>query len=573
MASQSYEAQFIERTLHLFHQLSTCNLEIDQISSLDGFPDVISTGDQQAMQAAIESLRFMDKMPGGFFIYRAAGDEEIVYASSGVLRICQCDTLAEFREFTGNSFRGLVCSEDLESVEESIRRQIADNQYDLDYMVYRVRRKDGSLYYVENYGHFIHEDSIGDIFYVFWGDPSDERSHQKAQQKRILFEALEKVDMAVKAKNTFLSHVSHEMRTPLNAIFGYASLAKISIYEPDTLSEYLKQMEIASHQLLNMITEVLEVSASKDTDDAAQKEFNLRDTIQEVYDSLLPRAQEKAISFSLDCTHITHCSVYANPEQIKQVVLNLANNALAYTDAGGQVDIVLTEDEALPESRAAYRLEVKDSGIGIREEFLGEIFEPFSRGETSTNSGIQGVGLGLTIVKNIVDLLEGTIAVDTAVGKGSVFTVSLPFRISSRLDVCGEQSNPQRNLRILLAEDDSLNRDVEAELLRRMGFTVDAVPNGCEALEKIEQALPGDYDLVILDLQMPGMNGWEVSAAIRELPNPDLARIPIIALSAHVGFQEQRRSLESGIDVHLSKPMDLDVLQKTIEEIVERHIS
>lgn len=573
MANQSYKARFIERTLHLFHQLNKCGLEIDQVAGLDCLPGGISAADWQEMQTAIEALHFMDEMPGGFFIYKAAGDEEIIYASRGVLEICQCDTLKEFREFTNNSFRSLVCSEDLESVEDSIRQQIAASQYDLDYMLYRVRRKDGSLCWVENYGHFIHGGSIGDVFYVFLGDPSDERNHQQVQQKRILTEALEKADMAEKAKSTFLSHISHEMRTPLNAIFGYASLAKISLHEPDTLSEYLVQMEIASHQLLNMITEVLELSASQSAAKVTQEACNLRDTMQEVYDSLLPRAQEKSIRLSLDYAHIKHFGIYANPNQLKQLTLNLVNNALAYTNDGGRVDIVLTENEDLPDNRAVYCLEVRDTGIGIQEGFLKEMYEPFARGETSTLSGVQGVGLGLTIVKSIVDQLGGTIAVKSVVNEGSVFTVSIPLRILPPADTLSNQGIARPDLRLLLAEDDSLNREVEAELLQRMGYAVDAVPNGREALEKVEQSAPGSYDLIILDLQMPVMNGWELAAAIRKLPNPALACTPIIALSAHIGFQERRRSLESGIDVHLPKPMDLTVLQDTIEKMTRKHIS
>lgn len=573
MAEHSYKTHFMEHTLHLLHQLNKCGLEIDQISDIGCFPEGIPAEERQEMEAAIESLRFMDEMPGGFFIYYASGDGEIIYASRGVLQICQCGSLKEFREFTGNSFHGLICAEDAESVEGAIHQQIDSGQYDFDYMLYRIRRKDGSLCWVENYGHFIHEESIGDIFYVFMNDSSDERSRQQVQQKRILTEALERADMAVKAKAAFLSHISHEMRTPLNAIFGYASLAKISLHEPDTLSEYLGQVEIASHQLLNMITEVLEVSASQDADSAQQRECNLCDIMQRTYDVLLPQAQRKSIDLSLDCTQIEHCAVYADPGQVEQLVLNLANNAIAYTDAGGRVDIILTEDETLSDTRTAYRLKVKDTGIGIREDFLEEMFKPFARGESSTLSGIQGIGLGLTIVKKIVDTLGGIITVDSVVNEGSVFVISLPFCICSLPDTPGSQSDARPKRRVLLAEDDDLNRDVETALLQRMGFAVDAVSDGGKALEKVAQSDPGDYDLIILDLEMPVMDGWELSTAIRKLPDPALARIPIIALSAHVGFQERRRSLESGIDVHLSKPLDLTALQDAIEEITKQHTS
>lgn len=573
MGNDGYEARFIWRILRLHRQLNKYHLEIDQISGGDSLPVEIPAEDRQEMQATIEGLRFMDQMPGGFLVCYAADDEEIIYANRGALRICQCDTLKELRKLARNSFRTLVFSEDLDTAEETIRRQIAANQYDFDYMVYRIRRKDGSLCWVEGYGHFIRGESIGDIFYVFWGDSSGRRKEQQILQNRILLEALEKAVVAAKAKKVFLSQISHEMYTPLNAILGFTALVKTSLGEPDAVSGYLEQMEFAGHQLLNMITAALEVSSLQNTTEAMREECSLRDIAREVYDGLLPHAQDKSIRFSLDCTRIKHSSVYSDPALLRQLVFNLADNAIAYTGDGGQVDIVLAEDEFLSDTQIVCRLEVRDTGVGMSEEFLDKMFEPFTREKTSTISGIPGIGLGLTIAENIVNLLGGTITVNTVVNEGSVFAVSLPLDVLSLPDASGSQNTPRLNLRILLAEDDDLNREVEAKLLQRMGFVVDTVSNGREALDTVEQAAPGDYDLIILDLQMPVMNGWDVSAAIRKLPDPALAAIPIIALSAHAGFQERRQSLASGIDVHLSKPMNPGVLRETIEKITSKFVS
>jgi len=572
MADQNHSLKFIERILHLLHLLEEHHLEVDQVSK-NGLPlEGVFLKDRQELEAALDCIRFMDEIPGGFFIYHAEADKKIIYANRGMLRIFRCDTLEQFQELTGNSFLGIVYSEDLEAVEDSIRKQILTDQYGNDYVEYRIRRRDGVIRWVEDYGHFIHMDSIGGIYYVFLGDPMDERSQQQMQQKRLLAEALEKADLAVKAKNAFLSQISHEMRTPLNAIFGFTTLAKSSLYDPKTMAEYLEQVEIASHQLLNMITKALDVSALSSAAGSTQQECDLRDILQEVYNFLLPQAQEKSIAFSLDYKQVIHRGVYTNPEQLKQLVLNLANNAITYTNAGGRVDIVLTEKEILPDNHAVYCLEVKDNGIGIREEFLEQAFEPFSREKTSTLSGIRGIGLGLTIAKSIVNLLDGSISVKTAVNQGSVFTVTLPFLVQPLPNVSGGQSASLRtNLRILLAEDNEINREIEAELLNRMGFVVDPVADGKAALDKVRKSYPGDYDLIILDLQMPVMNGWEVASAIRKLPDPVLARLPIIALSANVGIGDRRQSLESGIDVHLSKPMDLNVLLETIDKLTSKH--
>lgn len=386
--------------------------------------------------------------------------------------------------------------------------------------------------------------------------------------KSILTDALEEADLAVKAKNAFLSHISHEMRTPLNAIFGFTTLAKTNIKDPAIVAEYLDQIEAASHQLLDMVTKALDASALSDTGGDSQEKCDLCDTLDEVYRLLLPRIEEKSIQFSLDCKNITHRGVYTNPVRLKQMILNLADNAVTYTEHGGTVTVTFAEEKTLSNDRSVYRLEVMDTGIGIGEEFLERLFEPFSRETSSTLSGIHGIGLGLTIVENIVDALGGTISVDSSVGKGSVFTVILPFHVQLLSDA-SEKQNTRRNssLRILLVEDNDLNREIETELLARKGFAIDPVANGKAALEKMENASPGDYDLMILDIQMPEMDGWQVAAAIRKLPNPALANIPIIALSANVQISDFHRSLDSGIDVHLPKPMDVGVLLDTIEKL------
>ena len=390
---------------------------------------------------------------------------------------------------------------------------------------------------------------------------------QQLEQQRMLAEALEKADLAVKAKNAFLSHISHEMRTPLNAIFGFTTLAKTSLHDPDTLEEYLDQVEIAAHQLLDMINQALDVSTLNNAAGFAQEECDLEELLQEVYGFLMPQAREKHINFTLDYTGVNHLKVYTDAKRVKQLLLNLANNAVTYTGEGGRVEVVLKEEKPLPNNHAVYRLEVRDTGIGISEEFLEDAFEPFSRDKSSSLSSVRGIGLGLTIAKSIVDALKGTITVKSVVNEGSTFIITLAFRIQSLPEDAKKQSG---KLRILLVEDNDLNREIESEILRGGGFVVDTAENGSIAVEKMKNADPEDYDLIIMDLQMPGMNGWQVSSAVRKLSDPVLARIPIIALSANVSVQDRRKSLDSGIDVHLAKPMDLNVLLETIEKITKK---
>ncbi len=568
-AAAGGKGHLVQRILHLLQVLEERHMDIGQAPQ--GWqPEGLGESERRQLELAWESVQFMDEIPGGFFIYYAEGDERLIYANKGVLRIFGCESLQEFRELTGDSFKGLVYPDDLEAVEESIRKQIAVNQYDLDYVEYRIRRKDGVVRWVEDYGHFIHAGEAGDIFYVFLGDPTDERSQEQMRQKRVLAEALDRADLAVKAKNAFLSQISHEMRTPLNAIFGFITLAKTSLDDTEAVKGYLGQMEVASRQLLDMITHALDMSSLTGAAGAEQEECDLRDTLQEVYEFLLPQAQEKGLRFTLDCGKLTHRTVYTNPGQLKQLVLNLANNAITYTEKGS-VDIVMAEEKTLPDSYAVYRLEVRDTGVGISEEFLEKAFEPFSRDKASTLSGIRGIGLGLTIAKSIADLLEGTIEVKSQVDKGSTFSVMLPFHVQPLPDVSGNPAAKlSRGLHILLAEDNELNREIETELLQRMGFIIDPAADGKEAWDKVRASSAGDYDLAILDLQMPLMDGWQVASAIRGLPDPTVSRLPLVALSANVSIHDRRRSLESGIDEHLTKPMDLPVLLATIEKLTKK---
>ncbi len=569
MKARDREPHFLERLLRLLHLLEDNQIEIDQVLE-EAWPVTgISEGERKEFEAAFDLIEFMEEIPGGFFIYYANEQERIIYANRGILRMFQCETMQEFRELTGNSFRGIVFPEDLDAVEKSIQKQIFMDWRSLDYVEYRIRRKDGSIRWVEDYGHYVHRELGEDIFYVFLGEASNEKSQQHMEQKQLLSEALEKANQAVNAKNTFLSHVSHDMRTPLNAIFGFTSLAKLHISQPEVAMGYLKQVEDASRQLLEMITHVLDVSSLSSAAGPEEKECNLLDTVREVCEFLFPQAQEKEISLTLDDSGVVHSDIYADQVKLKQLMLNLVNNAVTYTKPGGKVSVSVSEEGELPNNYGIYRLVVKDNGVGISQEFLEQVFEPFSREKNTTLTGIHGIGLGLTIVKNIVDMMNGAIEARSTVGEGTTFSVAFQFRVQPHTVVLGKEVSTQKaGRRILLVEDNELNREIETELLTNMGFAVETAENGKLALEKIEGSSTGDYDLILMDLQMPVMDGWKASAAIRRLQDPGLARIPIIALSANALASDLRKSKESGIDLHLPKPVDFPLLLEAIESLI-----
>ena len=528
--------------------------------------------DSQNIRTVYEVIKFMDEMPGGFLIYRANEAEDIVYANKALLRIFQCSTLKEFREMTGNSFRGLVYLEDLDEIEESIKEQIAASQYDLDYVEYRIVRRDGEIRWIEDYGHFIRSETVGDIFYVFLGDATEKRS----RQLQILERALNNANLAIQAKNKFLSNMSHDIRTPLNAITGFTSLAKNHIDNRDEVQRYLDKIGEASGQLLDLVDKVLEISWTETKDvHVEEAECNLCEILQSVERALSPRFSGKKITFETDLTGVKHLDVYSDRDKLRQIVQYLAGNAVEYTGKGGRVRVAVVEGEQLTNDYAVYRLVVSDNGIGISKEFQEHVFEPFERENNTTLSGIYGTGLGLAITRNIVKIMGGTIEVDSAIGKGSIFTVTIRLRIQETQLVSAVSPEDVavclNSGKILLVEDNEINVEIETEILEKAGFCIEIAENGSIAVEKVKKSEPGEYALVLMDIQMPVMDGREAAEAIRGLGNSELAHIPIIALSADAFENDRRLSLESGMDEHLTKPMDIDEVVGAMAKALQRH--
>ena len=528
--------------------------------------------DSQNIRTVYEVIKFMDEMPGGFLIYRANEAEDIVYANKALLRIFQCSTLKEFREMTGNSFRGLVYLEDLDEIEESIKEQIAASQYDLDYVEYRIVRRDGEIRWIEDYGHFIRSETVGDIFYVFLGDATEKRS----RQLQILERALNNANLAIQAKNKFLSNMSHDIRTPLNAITGFTSLAKNHIDNRDEVQRYLDKIGEASGQLLDLVDKVLEISCTETKDvHVEEAECNLCEILQSVERALSPRFSGKKITFETDLTGVKHLDVYSDRDKLRQIVQYLAGNAVEYTGKGGRVRVAVVEGEQLANDYAVYRLVVSDNGIGISKEFQEHVFEPFERENNTTFSGIYGTGLGLAITRNIVKIMGGTIEVDSAIGKGSTFTVTIRLRIQETQLVSAVSPEDVavclNSGKILLVEDNEINVEIETEILEKAGFCIEIAENGSIAVEKVKKSEPGEYALVLMDIQMPVMDGREAAEAIRGLGNSELAHIPIIALSADAFENDRRLSLECGMDEHLTKPMDIDEVVGAMAKALQRH--
>lgn len=695
----------------------------------------------------LNAKKIIDEMPGGFFIYRADGDEEILYANQALFRIFNCETEEEFRELTGNSFKGVVHPEDLDEVEQSIKDQIAVSKYELDYVEYRIVQKGGEIRWIEDYGHFTHSDLLGDVFYVFVGDATDKHkrrmereaalqlekeqleqklrkklnaygrkleiinqeqlrrlelieglsidyesilyididagilqpyqiskrindpfknkcfvygfsefswfgshyiekwvyeedreyfsdaidlrnitkvlSKQKVyhvnyrifqngrieylqlcivnvatfegsaqavigcrsiddeirhemEQNRILEDALNHAKASNKVKDIFLANMSHDIRTPMNAIVGFTALAKTHIRDEERLAGYLGKIEESGSNLLQLLDDVLELSRlESDNIHIEDTECDLYEVARHVQKTVQPQAEAKGLTLSLELGKMMHHMVYGNRQYLVQLLLRIAGNAVKYTETGGKITISIVEQKTFHDF-ATYRFIIEDTGIGISESFLEHIFEPFERQRNTTMSGVYGTGLGLTIVKNIVEMMGGNIEVSSSAGQGSRFTVTLSLRFYNESDSADsklEQNDDPGHTtgKILLVEDNEINLEIETELLTDFGFQVETAVNGSIALETLRKSSPGEYSLVLMDIQMPVMDGYSAARAIRMLDEPSVANIPIIALSANAFEEDQKRSMESGMNAHLGKPIDIRQFFDTIKEMLYKN--
>ncbi len=683
----------------------------------DSFKDLMNI----SAESSDEFFRkLVEEMPGGFFIYRADGKEEILHINKAALKIFGCENIRDFERLTGGTFRGMVHPDDLERVENSISYQIANSVNNLDYVEYRIRQLDGSTRWVTDYGRFAHIEEVGDIYYVFISDDTErmkkrlsdlesinselvkvsarERQYRKAilydaifffeidlicdrfitaithvedvhsfdlfdsvntggetrfsdfivfsakgqndpeeyirffdkdrlihcckegtleqsyecqasdnlgrrrllqyvallgksddgnisalimakditaqaEKQKLLQMSLRQAQAANIAKSTFLSNMSHDIKTPLNAILGFADLIKLHLGDSAAIEEYTEKIKLSGNQLLNILNEALEVTRMESGKAIlAETECHLVDLLAEVEKAVLPEMNSKSIQFTVDKSHITHFSVYIDVLRTKEMLCQLLDNAVKYNNNSGKVTLTVRED-VHSGGYGKYSFIVEDNGCGISDEFMERIFDPFSRENNTTKSGVAGSGLGLAVVKNLVDLMGGDITVESRVGEGSRFSVTVVLKkLEKNIPV---NPAPTREIslngkRLLLAEDNVINCEIAEALLTAEGFIVETAGDGDQAVEALQKAGAGYFDFILMDIQMPRMNGYEATMAIRALKDKALADIPIIALSANTYAEDQKMSIQSGMDAHASKPLNMMQLKEIIKTVLER---
>ena len=388
-----------------------------------------------------------------------------------------------------------------------------------------------------------------------------------------------KAEESSKAKSVFLSNMSHDIRTPMNAIIGYTNLAGREENTLEDVRAYLEKIRASSLHLLALINDVLEMSRIESGKmDLELAETDLRGTLEEVRDMFATQMEEKKIAFTVDTSQIQNRRVFCDKNRLNRVLLNLLSNAYKFTPEEGSVSVSLWQIADSEEGFGKYELRVKDSGIGMTKEFAAKVFEAFERERTSTVSGIQGTGLGMAITKSIVDLMNGAIEVNTAPGQGTEFVIRLRFALAdesaadSAVEADGEAPEEARTdfsgVRLLLTEDNEINREIATLLLEDAGFQLETAVNGAEAVQKVAASEPGYYALILMDIQMPVMNGYEAAREIRALPNPALAGIPIIAMTANAFAEDIQAAKEAGMNGHIAKPINIPAMMKTLHTVL-----
>ncbi len=397
--------------------------------------------------------------------------------------------------------------------------------------------------------------------------------------RRALSEAANAASQASAAKSRFLSNMSHDIRTPMNAIVGFAALAEKNIGDDEKVLDYLKKIYASSNILLGLINEVLDMSRIESGKMVIDESPNsLPEIFADMEMLVTEQMEEKHLHFHVDINDIKDPQVYCDSIHLKQILMNLLSNAMKFTPEGGFISLTLSQKDCDTDGFGHYEIRVKDTGIGMSREFSYRVFEAFEREVNSTVNKIQGTGLGMTITKAIVELMGGMIDVQTQQGKGTEFIVTLFLRLCKRDIDPGDdamQNSPQQKRdfsgkRILLTDDNELNREIAAEILMDYGFQVEMAENGQIALDMLRQSQPGYYDLVLMDVQMPVMNGHEATRAIRKLDDPRLARTIVIAMTANAFAEDQQAAMNCGMDGFVTKPIDVEKLEETLEQILNR---
>lgn len=404
----------------------------------------------------------------------------------------------------------------------------------------------------------------------------DQKNADLSKAVQVAENAFEVAENANHAKSDFLANMSHDIRTPMNAIMGMTTLIERDAQLPDKVREYTKKIQCSSRHLLGIINDVLDMSKIESGKTIINVgEFYLPELLEQMDAAFRPQTDAKKQKFEIMIQNLEHKWLLGDSMRLLQILNNLLSNAYKYTPAGGTICIEVQEMEQSSSSYAKVCFKVMDNGIGMSREFLARIYDSFTREECSVTNTIQGTGIGMSIVKSLVDLMGGSIDVESMQGKGTCFELILDFRISEKtVTDCSKQKEEKeetdtsqlRGMHFLCAEDNELNAEILKELLHMEGAECVICPNGRAVVEKFEKSAPGDYDMILMDVQMPVMNGYEATKAIRRGNHPLALTIPIVAMTANAFSEDVQKSLSAGMNAHISKPMDMKKLARVVKK-------
>lgn len=393
------------------------------------------------------------------------------------------------------------------------------------------------------------------------------QTHIYQKQQRTIIKTVREANEAIKQKQDFISNISHDIRTPMDSIIGFTELAKKNMDNPEKLADSLEKISRASDHLMNLVNEVLDISKIDSGKSVVEEEMcSIHEIIDNVCQLLQNEIDNKKLTVDLDFSMLDEDVLSCDSLRLNQILLNLISNAVKYSYEGGRIQISVIQLSTEDESIIVNEFHIRDEGCGMTPEFMEHVFEPFARDKSSPVSA-EGTGLGLTIAKSLVEIMGGTIEVVSELGKGSEFTAIIPLSIPQLTEIEEEQDiviYDFKGRRVLVVDDNQLNREILVEAMREEGFVVDEAIDGSFAIEKLRDSEPGTYELVILDLQMPVMDGYETTRIIRNFQNPKVSEIPIVALTADALPEEKSRAFNCGVNAYLVKPVDMPSLLKVL---------
>ena len=480
--------------------------------------------------------------------------------SRGLGDVYKRQTPKELMDASGGNIIGLAHPDDVKvGLADALNQYTHSDHYAT---IYRIRCKDGTYKYIEDRGQKVIKED-GTIEH--WNLMLDKNDFM---HKSI---ALESEKKANKSKSDFLSRMSHDMRTPLNGIIGLLKIAEKHFDDSELVLENFGKMQVAADYLLSLINDILQMSKIEDGNvPLTQEIINFDELSQDVLTIIEQRAKDRGIQmqFRSKKEGLRYPFIYGSPVHMRQIFLNIYGNCIKYNRIGGKIITVLDYTEVV-DGITTYEWTITDTGIGMSKEYLKHIFEPFSQERNDSGSTQQGIGLGMSIVKGLIEKMGGTIKIKSEEGIGSTFIIRISFKLASAPDTVKKTAAQMdiSGLNLLLVEDNELNAEIAMELLGERGLETEHVTDGVKCVETLKAKPEDYYDLILMDIQMPHMDGYEATKVIRALNDPR-SRIPIIAMTANAFEEDRQRAFEAGMDGHIAKPISINVLFSTLDEVL-----